>query len=204
MGLRPPGRRARVVVAAADRRAAVRRLAATPAARMSPIIPTALLPVRNDQAGPVHLLPDRAGSALLTRARRSSQRAGGCDDAHDHRAARRHRAADRRGDRGLTVPDLDAAENVLMVRATKTPLDRLVPLDPSTTTTVLEYLNLPERLATHPSPTGPIFVNNRGGGFVIETIEQHFHALVDAATWPAPGSDGPGCTTCDTPSRPAT
>ncbi|WP_024794261.1 tyrosine-type recombinase/integrase [Tomitella biformata] len=80
----------------------------------------------------------------------------------------------------LTVPDLDIGANTLIVRGTKTPLDRLVPLDPSTTGTLLEYLALPERLATSPSPDGPIFVNNRGGAFVIETIEQHFAALVDA------------------------
>lgn len=80
---------------------------------------------------------------------------------------------------GVSVPDLDVAENVLTVRSTKTPLDRLVPLDPTTTSALLEYINLPERLATHPSPAGPIFVNHRGGAFRIETIEQHFHALVD-------------------------
>lgn len=80
----------------------------------------------------------------------------------------------------LNVTDLDVAENLLQVHATKTPLDRLVPLDPSTTTALLDYLTLAERLATNPSPTGPIFVNNQGQGFVIETIEQHFRALADA------------------------
>lgn len=87
----------------------------------------------------------------------------------------------------LTVPDLDVAENLLMVRGTKTPLDRLVPLDPTTTTTLIEYMDLPERVATNPSPTGPIFVNNRGGAFVIETIEQHFRKLVDTLKLAAPG-----------------
>lgn len=80
----------------------------------------------------------------------------------------------------LKVTDLDVAENLLQVHGTKTPLDRLVPLHPSTTAALTEYLTLPERLATNPSPTGPIFVNNRGSGFVLETIEQHFAALVDA------------------------
>lgn len=91
----------------------------------------------------------------------------------------------------LTVPDLDVAENLLTVRATKTPLDRLVPLDPTVTTTLIEYLNLPERMATSPSPTGPIFVSNRGRAFVIETIEQHFRALVDAVDLAAPGQRRP-------------
>lgn len=80
----------------------------------------------------------------------------------------------------LRVIDLDVAEDLVRVRATKTPLDRLVPLDPSTTAALVEYLNLPERLATGPSPTGPIFVTNRGSSPVTATIEQHFAALVDA------------------------
>lgn len=80
----------------------------------------------------------------------------------------------------LRVPDLDISDNVLRVNATKSPLDRLVPLDPSTTATLVDYLSLPERLATGPAPTGPIFVNNRGSSYVVETIEQHFAALVDA------------------------
>ena len=80
----------------------------------------------------------------------------------------------------LQVPDLDVADNLLQVHATKTPLDRLVPLHPTTTRVLVDYLTLPERLATGPSPTGPIFVNNRGQGFVLETIEQHFRILVDA------------------------
>jgi integrase len=91
----------------------------------------------------------------------------------------------------LTVGDLDIAENLLTVRGSKTPLDRLVPLDPTTTTALLEYINLPERLVTNPSPTGPIFVNNRGGAFVIDTIEQHFRALVDALGLAAPGQHRP-------------
>ena len=91
----------------------------------------------------------------------------------------------------LTVPDLDVAENLLLVRGTKTPLDRLVPLDPTTTKTLIEYVNLPVRLATAPSPAGPIFVNNRGGAFVIETIEQHFHVLVHALELAAPGQRCP-------------
>lgn len=91
----------------------------------------------------------------------------------------------------LEVPDLDVVEHLLLVRGTKSPLDRLVPVDPSTTTTLLGYMNLPERLATSPSPTGPIFVNNRGGAFVIETIEQHFHALVDALGLAADGQPRP-------------
>lgn len=91
----------------------------------------------------------------------------------------------------LVATDIDVERNVLLVRGTKTPLDRLVPLDPSTTRALMEYMQVPERLATRPSPDGPVFVNNRGGGFVIETIEQHFAALVDALELTVPGQRRP-------------
>lgn len=79
----------------------------------------------------------------------------------------------------LRIADLDVETHVLLVHGRKTPLDRYVPVHPSTTTAITTYLSSPERLATCPSPTGPIFVNARGTGFVLETIEQHFAALVD-------------------------
>lgn len=91
----------------------------------------------------------------------------------------------------LTIPDFDTSEHLLLVRGTKTPLDRFVPLDPSTTRTLVEYISLPERMATGPSQIGPIFVNNRGGAFVVETIEQHFAALVDALELTPPGQRRP-------------
>ena len=91
----------------------------------------------------------------------------------------------------LRVSDLDANQNVLTVYGTKTPLDRLVPVHPSTTSALLAYINLPERLATHPGPDGPIFVNAAGGGFVVETIEQHFRALADSLPLGAPGRRRP-------------
>jgi integrase len=91
----------------------------------------------------------------------------------------------------LRITDLDADRNVLTVYGTKRPLDRLVPIHPSTTAALLAYINLPERLATRPSPAGPIFVNATGGGFVIETIEQHFRALADSLQLSAPGRRRP-------------
>lgn len=80
----------------------------------------------------------------------------------------------------LRVIDLDVERDVLTVYGAKTPLDRLVPLHPSTTAALLGYLASPQRLATNPVTDGPIFVNARGGQFVTATIEQHFRALVDS------------------------
>ncbi|MGO1543268.1 MAG: tyrosine-type recombinase/integrase [Gulosibacter sp.] len=91
----------------------------------------------------------------------------------------------------LTVPDLDTTEHMLLVRATKTPRDRLVPLDPTTTQTLLRYLRHPARQATSPSATGPIFVNHRGSQFVSETIEQHFAALTESLSLTPPGQRRP-------------
>lgn len=92
---------------------------------------------------------------------------------------------------GLTVPDLDSTDHVLTVRGSKTPLDRLVPLDPSTTNALQEYINLPERVATNPSPAGPIFVNQQGRPITVATIEQHFRAIVDALEMTPPGGRRP-------------
>ena len=92
---------------------------------------------------------------------------------------------------GLTTADLDITGNILTVRGRKTPLDRLVPLDPSTTNALVEYLNLPQRMATNPSPAGPIFVNNRGRRITVHSIEQHFRALIDALEMTPPGQRRP-------------
>ncbi|MGP5184909.1 tyrosine-type recombinase/integrase [Corynebacterium variabile] len=80
----------------------------------------------------------------------------------------------------LRVADLDIQAHVLTVHATKHPLDRVVPLHPTTTTALIDYLTSPARLATCPAADGPIFVNQRGTAFVSATIEQHFRSLTTA------------------------
>jgi len=81
----------------------------------------------------------------------------------------------------LTVPDFDPGNDVILVRGRKTPLDRLVPLHPTTTAELAGYLAMPERLATRPDPAGPVFVTCKGTGFRLETIEQYFRRLTRAA-----------------------
>jgi len=81
----------------------------------------------------------------------------------------------------LRVAELDADNNLILVHGRKTPLDRLVPLHPTTTEVLLRYLAMPERAATRPDPHGPIFVTYRGTGFTIKTIEQRFRRLTHAA-----------------------
>lgn len=80
----------------------------------------------------------------------------------------------------LRVSDLDTVNDVILVRGTKAPLDRLVPVHPTTTAVLVDYLALPERAATRPDPNGPIFVTYKGTGFGIEMIEQYFKRLTRA------------------------
>lgn len=81
----------------------------------------------------------------------------------------------------LTIPDFDRENNTLTVRARKTPLDRLIPVDSSVADALSAYLALPQRMATGPSLSGPVFVNNHATAFVTGTIEQHFRKLCDHA-----------------------
>lgn len=91
----------------------------------------------------------------------------------------------------LRIADLDVTGNLLTVPGRKTPLDRLIPLDPSTTSALVDYINLPERPRTNPSPVGPIFVNYRGRGITVDAIDHYFQVLVDALEMAPPGRRRP-------------
>jgi len=80
----------------------------------------------------------------------------------------------------LTVADIDTKTNVMTVRAGKS-AERVIALHPSTTAALIEFIQLPERLATQPTPTGPIFVTNKGTRYALNSIETKFHRLVRAA-----------------------
>lgn len=92
---------------------------------------------------------------------------------------------------GLTVVDLDTTDNVLTVHGRKTGLERLVPVHPSTTNVLVDYINLPARRATHPRPNGPIFVNYRGLQITANSIEHYYRVLVDALDIARPGQPRP-------------
>lgn len=81
----------------------------------------------------------------------------------------------------LTVPDLDVTGSVLLVRAGKSLRDRYLPLDPTTTTALTDFLALPARAATRPEPDGPIFVTGRGTRYGRTTIELYFQQLTREA-----------------------
>jgi integrase len=65
----------------------------------------------------------------------------------------------------LGVDDIDFDNDVLVVKAAKSH-QRLVPVHPSTTTALSQYIALPARTATNPDPHGPVFVTAKGTGYV--------------------------------------
>lgn len=65
----------------------------------------------------------------------------------------------------LEVDDIDVEGGVLVVRSAKS-AERLVPVHPTTTAALQDYIALPARVATHPDPHGPVFVTSKGAGYV--------------------------------------
>src|SRR5699024_8088158 len=64
----------------------------------------------------------------------------------------------------LTVDDIDVANDVLRIAAGKSP-ERLVPIHPTTTSALTNYVTLPARAATQPDPHGPVFVTAKGTAY---------------------------------------
>lgn len=80
----------------------------------------------------------------------------------------------------LHVPDIDERNHLVMIRAAKSH-ERLVPVHPSTTAALLQYVALPARMATRPDPAGPVFVTAKGTGYVYVSFQHLFKRLRDAA-----------------------
>lgn len=80
----------------------------------------------------------------------------------------------------LGVDDIDAGNDVLMIKAGKSP-ERLVPVHPSTTAALMQYIALPARTATHPDPHGPVFVTAKGTGYVYVSFFKLFQRARQAA-----------------------
>lgn len=64
----------------------------------------------------------------------------------------------------LGVDDIDPDNDVLVIRAAKS-AERLLPVHPSTTAALKDYIALPARTATRPDPHGPVFVTAKGTGY---------------------------------------
>jgi integrase len=80
----------------------------------------------------------------------------------------------------LRVDDIDQANDVLVIRAAKS-AERFVPIHPTTTAALEQYLALPARVATRPDPHGPVFVTAKGTGYVYVTFQSRFKRVREAA-----------------------
>jgi integrase len=80
----------------------------------------------------------------------------------------------------LGVDDIDSANDVLVIKAAKSH-ERLVPVHPSTTTALRDYIALPARTATHPDPHGPVFVTSLGTEYAYVSFQSMFKRVREAA-----------------------
>ena len=137
-----------------------------------PVIPTGLLPARKPRAVPFIYSQDDL-DALLT--------------ACEHEFAHHLVAASVRTVIGLlaatglrisealhlAVDDIDVEHDVLVIKAAKSD-ERLVPVHPTTTAVLTNYIALPDRAATRPDPHGPVFVTANGTGYAYVSFQQLF------------------------------
>ena len=80
----------------------------------------------------------------------------------------------------LGVDDIDFDNDVLVIKVSKS-AERLVPVHPSTTNALRQYIDLPARTATHPDPHGPVFVTAKGTGYVYVSFFALFKRAREAA-----------------------
>lgn len=144
-----------------------------------PVIPNGLLPARKPRAVPF-IYTQNDIDALLT----------ACDtEFTDERIAATLRTVIgllastglRIGEAlNLGVDHIDPDNNVLVIKAAKSH-QRLVPVHPSTTTALQEYIALPARTATQPDPHGPVFVTSQGTGYAYVSFQSMFKRVREAA-----------------------
>lgn len=159
----------------------------------APVIPTGLLPARKPRAVPF-IYSQHDIDALLA----------ACDtEFADERIAATLRTVIgllaatglRIGEAlHLQVPDIDQHNDLLMIAAAKSH-ERLVPVHPSTTAALLQYIALPARMATRPDPAGPVFVTCKGTGYVYVSFQCLFKRVRDAAGLAPAAEHAPVCTT---------
>lgn len=144
-----------------------------------PVIPVGLLPARKPRAVPFIYSQDDLDVLLAA-----------CDQVFsDERIATTMRTAIgllaatglRIGEAlNLRVDDIDHVNDVLTIRAAKS-AERLVPIHPTTTAALMQYIALPARAATRPDPHGPVFVTANGTGYVYVTFQGMFRRVREAA-----------------------
>lgn len=154
-----------------------------------PVIPKGLLPARKPRAVPFIYSQEDVDALLAA-----------CDTAFtDERIAATVRTVIgllvatglRIGEAlNLRVDDIDQDNDVLVVKAAKSD-ERFVPIHPSTTTALRQYIELPARVATYPDAHGPVFVTSKGTGYAYVTFQARFRRVREAAGLTARGRARP-------------
>jgi integrase len=144
-----------------------------------PVIPKGLLPARKPRAVPFIYTQDDIDALLVA-----------CDtEFTDERIAATVRtvigllaATGLRISEALNlgVDDVDPGNDVLVIRAAKSD-ERLVPVHPSTTTALQQYIALDARTATRPDPHGPVFVSSQGTRYAYVSFQSMFKRVREAA-----------------------
>ncbi len=78
----------------------------------------------------------------------------------------------------LKIADIDVAQDTLTIRQTKFFKSRMIPLLPSTTQKLVDYLQRRSRCGYSNEPTGAVFINNRGRPCTISTTPKTLHTLM--------------------------
>lgn len=144
-----------------------------------PLIPAGLLPARKPRALPFIYSQDDLDALLAACSRVFS---------NERIAATMRTAIGLLAATGLRIGealklragDVDAVNDVLVIRAAKS-AERLVPLHPTTTAALMDYIALPARTATNPDPAGPVFVTAHGTGYVYVSFQKLFGRVREAA-----------------------
>lgn len=144
-----------------------------------PVIPTGLLPARKPRAVPFIYSQDDLDALLAACGQVFS----------DERMAATLRTAIgllaatglRIGEAlKLRVGDIDHVNDLLVIKAAKS-AERLVPIHPTTTAALMQYLALPARAATNPAPDGPVFVTANGTGYIYVSFQDMFRRVREEA-----------------------
>lgn len=80
----------------------------------------------------------------------------------------------------LRIDGIDFDNDLLVIEAGKS-AERIVPVHPSTTAALADYIALPARTATRPDPLGPVFVTAGGTGYAYVSFFPLFKRAWEAA-----------------------
>lgn len=80
----------------------------------------------------------------------------------------------------LRVGDIDHDNDLLVIKAAKS-AERLVPIHPTTTAALMDYIALPARVDTKPDPDGPVFVTANGTGYIYGSFLKLFARVREEA-----------------------